>query len=169
VSYPAGVVLRSFDATGAATEITLNEVPAEEPVQLSGPIGGTWLLSSSGENPYSLSLIDAAGHLIASRELQAFSPPIRSSSAEGFLVETSPVGGAELLDPQTLEPKVRFDAGAASGAMSLGNMPWRLLDDGSVYGGIGFVAADNDYRTDLAYFALPGSALSDRVFTSGFD
>jgi outer membrane protein assembly factor BamB len=168
-SYPAGVVLRSFDAAGAATEITSTEVPAEEPLQLAGPIDGRWLLCSRGESAYSLSLIDAAGHVVASREQQAFAAPIRSSSADGFLVETSPIGGAELLDPRTLEPKVRFDAGSVTGVMSYGNMPWRVLDDGSVYGGLGFVTADNDYRTTLAYFAIPGSAFSDRVFTSGFD
>ncbi len=149
------------------SDIPLVEVdPFVWPQLLTTALQGRWLLSTEsniGEQAYWM--LDGDGHAVIERRNGPYSYFLQTSRL-GYLINepisadaVSPV----LLDPQTLVDRMRFYNGTG---IIYGPDPWRILDDGSIYGTI--TLPQSGYQA-IARYSAPGGMVSDVIFRNGMD
>lgn len=166
-TYPVGLVLRSIDTQGHPSDTPLAEVTFANPYTLTGPIHGHWLLRSWDSPGHVLWLVDAAGHVAATRDMSDSDPSVYAATDSGYLV--GHLGSAELLDVDTLATRAYFSLADVANLSLYDNLPWSLLEDGLVYASVPTYSEAIPYRIGIARFALPGSAGQDLLFRNGFD
>jgi len=129
---------------------------------------GSWLLeaypwASGGSD--TLWRIDAQGHVLATRHEAPYLTDVESTAHGIFgmrLVDPG-VEDAVLLDPLSLADRARFYNGTG---LPNGPRPWRMLDDGSVYGTI---TLPQSGIQAIARYSVPGTTPSDVIFRNAFD
>ncbi|TCO43276.1 hypothetical protein [Dokdonella fugitiva] len=129
---------------------------------------GSWLVgaypwASGGSD--TLWRIDAQGHVLATRHEARYLTDVESTAYGIFgmrLVDPG-VEDAVLLDPLSLADRARFYNGTG---VTYGPRPWRMLDDGSVYGTITLPQGDIQA---VARYSVPGTTPSDVIFRNAFD
>lgn len=129
---------------------------------------GSWLLeaypwASGGSD--TLWRIDAQGHVLATRHEAPYLTDVESTAHGIFgmrLVDPG-VEDAVLLDPLSLADRARFYNGTG---VTYGPRPWRMLDDGSVYGTI---TLPQSGVQAIARYSVPGTTPSDVIFRNAFD
>ena len=136
------------------------------------PVAGRWLLNTQGGFPpkNALWLLDATGHVSASHRDAPYNLII-AAGTYGYLLSELYENSVDvvLLDPVSLAPRTRFYAGGSGEVMyDFGPWPWRLLDDGSVYGTL-LTQRGNLGQMGLARYSVPGSPPSDLLFRDGYD
>lgn len=166
--------LRAIGADGhvGASLMLADLPPFIEPAQLSGPVDGRWLLRTEGGLPWenALWLIDAAGH-VAAAQRDGPGAWTHSANAFGYLLSERREDGASvaLRDPTSLAVQAQFlFGGSGSPYFDFGPWPWRLLDDGSVYGTV-LTSRAGLMQWGLARYPAPGSPPSNLLFRDGFD
>lgn len=162
------LAMRLIGSDGSiGSDIPLVEVdPFVWPQLLTTALQGRWLLSTeanTGEQAYWV--LDSDGHAAIERRNAPFSVFLQTS-ALGYLIN-APISvdavSTVLLDPETLVDRARFYNGTGD---TYGPDPWRILDDGSVYGTI--TLPQSGYQA-IARYSAPGGMVSDVIFRNGMD
>lgn len=164
------LTLRRVHADGLVdADVVLGELGGGlEPEFLAASGDDDWLLETDRFSTPGVDTfwhIDDEGHLLSVRENAPYLTEARSN-AYGFLAfvwSLAPAEDALLLDPLTLADFVHFYNGTG---VTYGPRPWRMLDDGSVYGTI---TLPQSGIQAIARYSVPGTAPSDVIFRNAFD